>query len=83
MPVTLSIIEAADPAAARVVVAVLAQVVMHLVDQLQRKLGICLIGSYTRQAEVVADRKGIRPQVALPADQTRARPAAPRNRPPA
>ena len=66
MPFTLVFTQSADPPRAPVIVPMPAQGVMNLVDQLQCAFRVALLAAAARQAEIVADREGVRPQVAPP-----------------
>jgi hypothetical protein len=66
MPFTVVLTQPADPPRALVIIPMTAQGVMNLVDQLQCAFRVALLTAGARQAELVADREGVRPQVAPP-----------------
>ncbi len=66
--------KAADPAGPRVVVPVTAKDVVHLVNETQSQIPVCLVMRLAEKFEVVAHRKRIRPQVALRMGSGRGKP---------
>jgi len=58
--------KAAQPPALRIVGPALAQRVMHSMDQRQREVCVPRFTGRAREAEEVADRERVRPQIALP-----------------
>ena len=54
----------AEPALARVVLAVLAEHLVDSLDELQGSLAVRLISGRPREAEAVADREGVGPEIA-------------------
>ncbi len=64
MGLTVALGQPADPAGTRIVFPMPSQRVMHLIDQPQSEIHVPLLPGQTRQAEEIAYRKGVRPQVA-------------------
>jgi hypothetical protein len=60
----LFLIEAADPAASRVVVSVTTEDAMDLINEPEAEISIDRIAVLAEELEVVADRKGVGPEVA-------------------
>ena len=65
VPLALRIAEPADPSHARVVGPMASEHVVDLIDETQCELGVALVAGGLCEAEEVADRERVRPQVPL------------------